>query len=315
MPQLGEQEELGSFGVDYVRSVIQNGWRGRFITFQGTDDRGIDGTVVDLHRAAATGLRFDVQVKTSRTKFRGETFVAPIERKHLELYRASNIPTLIICVDATPPVTAFWNVVDRGKTEARIVISRREVFGPASRPAVIGAIKEVFPERVTAARGELLEFPLHRGIRDTAKAYYRRLMHSPLMTRAFGPVEFTWKGWRHITRRARSSSKIPASFLLLPCVGTVLDGCPFPTHRRPLENHRNGSAEEYRTLLTFQGVVTFAHRAPAWVRVVIEFHARLPADWTSSPPDDPRRKLVYRFLSLSELRYPVPTDYLRGNEQ
>ena len=215
MTRLTEKEELGAFGYDYVRTVIETGWRARLQKMEGLNDRGLDGTVIDFHRNTATGLRFDIQVKTSKTRFRADTFDAGLDKVHLDLYRRATRPVVVICVDANPPVTAFWRLITSREGEG-IGMSRQEVFGPASRGEVIAAIQEAHPQTIELVPGEVLEFPLQKGIREAAKRYYvEELMPTPEANAAFGPVHFTWKGWHHITRRHRSRAKIPASLMLL----------------------------------------------------------------------------------------------------
>lgn len=313
-PQLTENEETGRFGADYVKRILKTGWRAILHPREGYADCGIDGTVIDQHRGRMTAIEFHIQIKTGT--FAGDTFRAPLKRGHVELYRDSNVPVVLICVDVGPPPIAFWKLVrleepaEAIRMNKPIRITRQSVFGPDSRDTIIAEIQNAFPRRVPPTHGQILGFPIQLGVRDAAKDYYyRQLMPNPHWNPVFGPVKFTWKGWRHITRQARSRSKIPSSLLLLPCVRNILDTPVLPSRWRPLPPVVRGSMIQYRTLLIFERVVTFRHRAPAWVRVAVERQAALPTDWTASPPRDPRRKLEYKFLSVSELPRPVaPSD-------
>lgn len=307
-PQLTPRDERGRYGASHVKQVVETGWRAILQDFQGTNDRGLDGIVLDVHRGAVTSLQFNIQIKTStfNSDFPGESFPAPVSRKHLLLWRESNVPVVLICVDIGSPTRAYWAVIRPDKEIESIRINTRNEFGPASRDNIIAAIQEAFPRNTSSIDSKVLSVPLNHGIRKSAKDYYyRELLGKPQDHPVFGPIEFTWKGWRHITRRGRSMSNIANSLLLLPCVRSVLDPCVFPTKWRPLQPIPRGNRIQYRTLLVFYRVVTFCNRAPAWIRVVVERQVFLPKDWATSPPDDPRRQTKYKFLSVYEISRPV----------
>jgi len=306
-PQLSENEEKGRFGADYVRRIIENGWRGIVQEFQGLNDRGIDFVVQDVSRGRVTALQFNIQVKTSDflSKISGDSFPAPVDRKHIELWRDSTVPVVLICVDASSPPVAFWRLIKPGEDIQRIRMSRKNIFGPASRDAVIASIRRAVRQRLPTVLGETLEYPLQTGIRNAAKDYYRQLMKQPFTASSIGPIEFTWKGWRHMTRQGRSMWKIRSSLLLLPSVRSVLDGAVYPAKWRSFASVPRGKRDRYRTLLVFERMTTFHHRVPAWLQVVIEAQAIIPTDWAVSVPYDPRRELHYKFLNLSELARPV----------
>ena len=307
-PQWSEREEKGEFGQDYVRSIIKSGWRGLVQPVEGVRDRGIDFVVLDVLRSSATGYQFNIQVKTSDygLKYRGDSFPVKLERKHIELWRDSNVPVVLVCVDVGPPPVAFWKLIRPGENVKSIRMERGYVLHAASRDAVIAEILRAFPKPVQPAMGEVLDFPLHSGIRDCAKNYYyQELMKRPQPHPLFGPIEFTWKGWRHLTRRSRSLWKILMSLQLLPSVRAVLDGGGRLFDRRVYKPVRRGAFDHYKTLLVFNRVVEFAHRVPAWVQIAIEVRATIPVDFTMRVPYDPSRKLSYKFFGLTELADPV----------
>jgi hypothetical protein len=307
MTRLTINDEKGRHGVAYVRNIIENGWRAIMQDFEGVNDRGLDATISDVHQGKLTALRFDVQIKTSNfSKYKGDSFPAPLDQSHLDLFRNSNMPVVLICVDEGPPPRAYWKLVEPNGGQGPIIMKKKQLFGPASRDAIVSAIRQFFPKRIAPAQGDVPEIPPELCLRKFAKDYYyRNLMNRPIENRNLGPIEFTWKGWRHITRRLRSRWKIQSSFLLLPCLRPLFEGSVFPIHWRPLATIRRGDWEEFRTLLTHERVVVFRHRSPAWLRVVIEAKVVVPANLASCPPYDPRRRLSYKFLSLSELPKPV----------
>lgn len=310
MPELSDPELVGRFAFGYVKNVLETGWRVIVQPFEGPNDRGLDATVLDHHRGKPTPDQFNIQVKTVRLGARGaDTFRAPVERRHVDMWRALNVPVVLICVDPGPPSLAYWALLDPRSSEWPIRVNRRQVFGPASRDAVVAAVRVAVPRTPPpAAVGEMLAVPLGCGVRDVAKVYYfAELRPRPHENPSFGPVEFTWKGWRHLTRRGRSAATVAASLLLLPCIRHVLDASFRPAVGwRPLPSRTFGGYECRRTLLAFDRVVHLRHRAPAHIRVVVECEHSIPEDWFRSEPSDRRRTLKYRFLSVYEVSAPAP---------
>ena len=158
-PKLNENEEKGRFGADLVRRIVENGWRGIVQEFQGLNDRGIDFIVQDVHRSRVTSLQFNIQVKTSdfSKRFTGDSFPAPVDRKHIELWRDSNVPVILVCVDVGSRPVAFWRLIRPGENVRSIRMSKRNVFTPASRDAVIAEIRRALPQRLPPTHGEVLK--------------------------------------------------------------------------------------------------------------------------------------------------------------
>lgn len=312
-PQVGPHEEIGHFGEEYVKWVVEQGWGAIANRFEGFSDRGYDFTILDVHGRRTTSFQFNVQVKTGHfaRKYPGASFPAPVERKHIELWRDSNVPVVVVCVDVgLPEPVAYWTAINPGEEAERILVNRRNVFGLGSRAAVIGEVRRVFRRPVPPVEGEGVPFPIQRtqqSIREIARDYYRQeLMRKPIINPQFGPIEFTWKGWRHITRRGRSMWRVRSALLLLPCVRPVLSTVISPSSLRSLVIDR-GSRTLYRTFLAFRRVVVFRHRAPTWVEAVVEFRALMPKEWFMTRASDPRRLIEYKFVSFWELALPVGT--------
>lgn len=297
------QEEEGRFGASYVKSVVENGWRAFLQPYDGMNDRGLDGMVLDTHRGSMTSYQFNVQIKTSSFDQRqaGDSFRVPLDKKHIELWRDSNVPVVLVCVNYDSPPIAYWRVIMPTEKLETIRVYRRNVFGPESRDDVIAAIRHALPQDTAPIRGEILTIPLHVGVRDVAKDYYyKNLLRKAQPHPVFGPIEFTWKGWKHLTRRGRPTYQTANSLLLLPCVRSVLRPGTFPSKWRSPNPVIRGNRVQHRTILVFERTVKFRHRGPACVKVVIERQASIPRDWATSTPEDPRRMIKYTFLSIYE---------------
>lgn len=309
MSRFTPSQRTGNFGEKYVGDIVETGWGGVVLPMRGSKDRGYDGLVLDVHRNALTGLDFFYQVRTLSKQPASDTFGVRVNKRHLDLWRNSNVPVVLIHVAPGPPPRAFWHLMLPEEETENIRMRKRDVFGPDSRDTVVAEIRSVsqaFRKAIPPERGRLLKCPLQVGLRDWAKDYYYRELKGKSQDHSMsGPVEFTWKGWRHLTRKPRALQHIRSSLSLLPCIRAVLDSRVQAKNPRNLYPVRRGGRVQYRTLLSFERVIIFPHRAPAWVRVVVERQLILPTEWAISPPDDRRRELRYKFLSVYELARPV----------
>jgi hypothetical protein len=306
MTRTTPQGRVGKWGFDYVKSVVETGWRCILQEFHGARDIGMDATVLDMHNDRATPHQFDLQVRTSEHYHRRpEGFAVTISPGHRDLWSQLNVPMFLVCVDAPPGAEpkAFWRrITSEDALGGTIFVSRRNLFGPTSRGQILAELRRSLPKELPPVRGMVVGCPLHVGLRAVAKQWYRRyLITSPVDNRYFGPIRFTWQGWRHITRLRRSRARIHASLLILPSVRAVLRDPMLPAGIRPLGPIRRGDFDYVRTLLWFERIVTFANRSPASVRVVVKQADRLPVDWARQPPDARGRLREYTFYSVEEL--------------
>jgi len=306
MTRTSPQGRTGQWGLEYVRSVVETGWGCILQEFHGSRDVGMDATVLDMQNGRATPHRFDVQVRTSEHYTqRPDGFAVTISGEHRTLWSQLNIPMFLVCVDAPSggETKAFWRRITASDASGgTIFVPRRNVFGPSSRGQILAELRRALPKELPPVKGMILGCPLHLGLRPVARQWYRRnLIPFAVENQYFGPIRFTWQGWRHITRDRRSRARIHASLLLLPSVRPVLRDPMLPVGMRPLDPIRRGGYDYARTLLVFERNVTFATRSPAVVRVVVKQTDRLPVDWARRPPDATERMRVYTFYSVEDL--------------
>ena len=298
---------LGQWGLEYVKGIVETGWLCIMQEFQGFRDVGMDGTVLDMRNGCATAQRFDIQVRTSEhfTR-RPDGFSISISKEHRLLWSSSNLPMILVCVDASPKgdTQAYWRrIIPDDAAGGTIFVSRKKVFGPNSRGEVLSEVRRAAPPKeLPAIDGLIFGCPLNVGLRPAAREWYRtnlvgRNVENPL----FGKIEFTWQGWRHITRKVRPRVRIQSSLLILPSVRGILADPISPTHTRRLAPIRRGSYDIDRLLMIFERTVNFSNRSPAHIRVVVKQADRLPQDWARRPPDSPDRFRSYTFYSVEEL--------------
>lgn len=303
MPQSTSSQATGDFGETYVRTIIETGWRCLLIPHWGRDRFGIDGMVIDVVNGEIQPFQFNVQIKTGNFtgRKRSAEFLAPVHSEHLLFWKQLNVPVVLVCVDTTPPTTAYWRLIAAGDT-LPVYMSRRKILGPGSRDGVIGAVRKVVNQNQDfAIDGKVLNLPLQSGVRNIAKAYYRKLKSELHCHPTYGPMKFTWRGWRHITRKKRSIKKIAHALQLLPSVPEIIRSAINPVSSRELDPVEKGNYTLSRTLLVFEPTIKISHRADARIRLVIERDTIFPKDWATTDPKDSRRVQVCRFLSLSEI--------------
>jgi len=309
MTRSTRQSRTGQWGEDYVRAIVETGWGCIMQTIEGSRDRGIDATVFDMRNGHRTRFRFDLQIRTSEHySRRPDGFAVTVSDEHRQMWSGSNLPVFLVCVDAGEggETKAFWRMILSSDAQGgTIFVPRRNVFGPSSRGQVLTELRRTMVpllRNLPPVAGRILGCPLHVGLRQAAKTWYREsLIPCKVESPDFGPVRFTWHGWRHITRRRRSRAKIFTSLLLLPSAASILRDARLPAGYRPLPTRQRGRFHYDRTLLFFERKVTFTNRSPALVRVTVKEFDKLPVNWRDRPPDAPERHREYTFYSIEEV--------------
>jgi hypothetical protein len=281
------------------------------VHFEGTRDRGIDATVLDISNGYATPYRYDLQIRTSANYSRcADGFAVRIDPKHRKLWSNSNVPVFLVCIDTDTgkqsETKAFWRMIVKSDAKGGpIIVTRRNVFGPASRGQVLSELRRSLPPDNRPIRGTILACPQETGPLEEAKTWYhekviKRKRKLKVQAPAFGQVDFSWHGWRHITRVRTSRAKIQTSLRLLPCAIPIVRNALLPVGYRPLDPITRGNFRLERTLLFFERKVTFTNRSPALVRVTVKQSDKLPVNWVERPPDARERSRKYTFYSIEE---------------
>jgi len=309
MPKSTVSQRTGDFGENHVQTIVETGWGCLFISYGGRDRAAIDGKVIDVVNGVVKPLEFNIQVKTGDFGNRhSNEFAAPVKLDHLEHWQQLNVPVVLVCVDTKPPTKAYWRLI-RPRDTLPLSVSRRNLFGPGSRNVIVGAIRKALKQdSITPIQGRVLDVPLQSSVRIACKNYYKELKCRTIIHPTYGRINLTWKGWRHITRRKRSTRKIAVSLLLLPSLPEILRSSIQPVNSRELPSLRRSGHILSRTLLVFEAMLKLSHRGDARVRIIIERDILFSKDWATTDPKYNRRIQMCRFYSLSEL----PTKNLDG---
>lgn len=147
-PKLPEAKIIGESGINLVSSIVNNELKWIFRKNHDEYDFGIDGYIdIVTNDGNVTGQSIAVQVKAGNSFLKhksnnGFTFYG--ETKHLNYYRNSQIPILIIICD--PDTRNCWYVVfDEYKTEPttknwKINIPKSNIFGIESKETIINIL-------------------------------------------------------------------------------------------------------------------------------------------------------------------------------
>lgn len=290
--------------LSIVQGFTSLGWHTSLDSNSDIKATDLSGVVTTFSRSHIPKDRFRFHIL--KASLGDGDFEVPLERLKVDDQKASHLPVLIVCADPhSAPLIARWSVLDP-EAPGPVVVSPRQIFGPKTMGEMIGAIRNTRRRPgAGVVEGELLA-PLQGSLRDEAKMYYcRELLQQPVK-HPLGPIEFTWAGWRHITRPGRSAALVAQSLSLLPCLRKVLDGNATPVRTRLVGDgiRQRGAYGDYRRLLIFDRELHFRRRGPAMVRVVVErlVHFKQLAVGDGLTQEGTR----HRFLSVSELGSPFP---------
>jgi len=277
--------QLGEFGEQEARSRLERALIGAGVRFSGASDKGLD-LLMQFESPAPDPqpLHVAVQVKT------GESFARPdgarwrvqnLDPSRFRQWTRSKVPVLFVWVRPTSPAECYWALIKRDSSREHFTIGKRAYVTPVLRNDLwLELAREGDAVSVPA---ELLRPPLSVGLRLHAKDYYRNsLLGSHVINPVIGRVNFTWNGWRHLTRRGRRPSHIHQSLMLLPSASAALAGAVRFAGLRRLSHVVRGQWVVDTRLIALRGVqLRFKNRAPADVAVVVRERVFYPAGWMS----------------------------------
>lgn len=218
--------QLGESGEQEVRSRLERALGGTGMQLSGFADKGID-LILQFTSPAPNKqpLHFGVQVKT------GNSFAVDITNRwrirnldeiRFQQWKLSKLPIMFIWVRPTNPAECYWRFISRTTDKKHFDISKRSVITPSIRfDCLLAYFFNFTCEQKDEIR--LLRPPLATGMRPFAKDYYRELIASSNLTHPFlGKIDFTWKGWKHLTAKKRPLPFIHQSMQLLSTVPWVV---------------------------------------------------------------------------------------------
>ncbi len=278
--------ELGTEGEKRARALLEHALAATGSHFSGAFDLGVDLHIQFPLPATGQPYHLGAQVKT------GNSFVKPkkkhwvvqnVKKADLESWRSSQFPVIFVWVRPGPPTQCFWRLVKRRTQVSPLRISKQALVSPVMRfdlPLYLSPSVDA-PE---VSQVKLLRAPLGSGIRPYAKDFYRHeLMTDEACHPVLGPIRFSWRGWKHLTSRRRSVSRIAESLSLLRAVPLAIRYPKrFVAIRRVGSTTRGDTTTESRLLVFDSHEVPVEFRGEVGLRYIIRESVTYPKHWEES---------------------------------
>lgn len=280
----GPDRQFGEFGEQEVAHRLTRALLGDAKQYAGFADKGLDLLVQFPSTApSAQPLHFGVQVKTGDSfvvEEEGAWRVRGVDERRFREWQRGTLPVLFVWV-RPDPCECYWAVVRKGTSFKHFKISKHALVTPAMR-FDLSLEQPLEPPVVSDQAFRPLRPRLSEGLRPFAKRHYRDgLMSWQPDHPVLGKVRFSWRGWRHLTRKGRSQDEIYHSLQLLDSA-SWLTGNPqtYAGIRRLGVAERGGIVTDTRLVIYDTDNVPFERRPPARIRTVFRQRISYPANWT-----------------------------------
>lgn len=222
-----------------------------------------------------------VQVKTGRsfatwTPSKKRWRLNNIDKGHVEKWRASNQPVLLLWVRLDPNTKIYWKLITSNTPLETLSIS--ESLNPAARFEIERLLQI---HRMRYQRLPLITVPQMSEtseVRGWARPRFRRIQG--LYDCALGRVSISNYAWRHLTRVTRSQSHIKDSLTALPYVRSLLDKRPHQLQTMDqTETVANGKVTVSRKVLAIYRDVRFSDKGTCATYIRLDEQIVFPANW------------------------------------
>lgn len=278
--------QLGEFGEQEVRSRLERALVGTGMQISGFADKGID-LILQFSSPSPTNqpLHFGVQVKTGNSfavEVNNRWLIKNLDETRFQQWKHSKLPVLLIWVRPTNPAECYWRIIRPSTDRKHLEISKRSIISPSIRyDCSIDYFYPLMEEQKHEIK--LLRPPLAQGMRPFAKDYYRELIGNSFNHPFLGKINFTWKGWKHITAKKRPLPYIYQSMQLLSAIPWVVQNpSEFIGMRRLGKISRGSWTTEVRLLIFKTNDVRIVSRTNADIIMAFRERIRYPSNWQSN---------------------------------
>lgn len=277
--------QLGELGEQEARGRLERALLGCGLRFSGFADKGID-LIMQFESPAPDGqpLHFGVQVKTGTSFASGsgaKWLVKNISESRFRQWTKSKLPVIFVWVRPTQPAECYWTIIRRTTSRSHFSIPKRSVINPGMRFQLALEVSVDPGEAVASGPIKLLRPPLGIGLRPFARKFYKtHLMPSRPVHPILGPISFSWRGWRHLTRQGRRQDFIHQSLQLLPATIQAIQSPSELVGLRHLKTLQRGHWTTELRLVVFRSrSVKVLGRRSADLVLVIRQRIRFPTNW------------------------------------
>jgi Domain of unknown function (DUF4365) len=278
-----DQGNAGEAVAAYYLSVIFNGETSRE-TLRGEGMGALDFQLkFPTAYPTDTFLQLAVQVKSGPsfadwTKSKNRWRLQHIDKGHINKWRATNQPVLLIWVRLDPQLKPYWKLISSKTPLETISVSESHVLNPASR----FEIERLLHVHGSGRRGvPKITVPEHKStsdVRKWAKAKYQTLKGT--CSRCLGDVTVSSYAWRHLTRVTRPQSHIQDSLAVLPMIRSILSATPHQVQTLSAKEQRSlGRVTVTRKVLALYRDVRFSDKGVCVVYVRLDERVEYREDW------------------------------------
>lgn len=286
-------EQSEATGIRVVSQIVRERWGCRWQELDARNDDGIDGIIFLSRKSEDIGCHVFAQVKCG-AGYRRDVQSRPAHitlnlgteyiQKHIPRWNSCGAPVVLIYVDPTTDRTmphAWWADLKASNSfpsdaKSRVVIPLHQRFFDHSKGDFIRLCGFTFRKGLLPViklnRKEVLSYSFQSTLKENARRYYQKWANSPVGTRtspAFGVVDVSRVGWRHICLKRRGLTRITQSWMLLGAASRIVNEVDSPTLIRELSRTNNGSATTTIHHIGLRAKVIIPQRTPAIVEVIL----------------------------------------------
>lgn len=248
--------------------------------------RGEGVAALDLQLKIPTpesSLQLAVQVKTgpsfaSWTKTKNRWRLQNIDKAHVDKWRASNQPVLLVWVRLDPHLKLYWRLITSKTPLETMSVSENHVLSPASRFEIERLLQAHRKGKIRVPSLTVPDYKATADIRNWAKPKYDKVKGTHPC--CLGDVRISNYAWRHLTRVTRPQSHIRDSLTVLPMVKTILDATPHQIQTLSVKEHRlQGRVTVTRKILAIYRDVRFSDKGICVVYVRLDERVEYREDW------------------------------------
>ncbi|WP_397452506.1 DUF4365 domain-containing protein [Pseudomonas sp. NA-150] len=224
-----------------------------------------------------------VQVKTgpsfgtwtpSKNRFR----LQGIKSAHLDKWRASNQPVLLIWVRLDPVLKLYWKLITKKTPLETLSVSENHLLTPASRPEIerLLNIHKTGPTNIQKIDTHSLMSTAD--IREWSKPRFAKV--KGVVNSCLGHVRISNYSWRHLTRVTRPQSHIQDSLTALPYIKLLLSATPHQIQTLSVNKiEQNGRVIVTQKVLAIYRDVRFSDKKTCAVYVRLDERLEFKNDW------------------------------------
>jgi hypothetical protein len=274
----GSTTKQGQIGINVVERIVIDELDARWQQLDAQNDDGVDGLIFfESELGKISGEILHVQVKCWERKpssLTGDVAVLSLGEQHLYEHAATwqGVAGGSILVWVNPENrNAYWVSLKRGSTfaGAHVTIPLTQKFDGSARNALRQLCGTMAPDQLLkqlqAQPCDFRHMAINRSLRESTKQTYRMLRQITARDPQLGEVSFTRLGWRHITRKGRSISRIWHSLTLINIAKRIVEEVQ---PARCVRTWRKGS-DVVGEVYELTARVSFPSRDPAVVRVLL----------------------------------------------